>query len=78
MLFDLLDAPVAAGITLTESFAMQPPASVSGLYIAHPSAHYFHVGRIGQDQVEDYARRAGITRAEAERWLGPNLAYDPR
>ncbi|MDH5269104.1 MAG: methionine synthase [Candidatus Krumholzibacteria bacterium] len=74
-LFDLLDGERAAGVTLTESFAMWPAASVSGWYFAHPDAHYFGVGRIGKDQVEDYARRKGITLAEAERWLGPSLAY---
>jgi 5-methyltetrahydrofolate--homocysteine methyltransferase len=76
-LFALLDAPGAAGITLTESCAMWPAASVSGWYLAHPEAHYFGVGRIGRDQVADYARRKGWTTAEAERWLGSNLAYEP-
>jgi 5-methyltetrahydrofolate--homocysteine methyltransferase len=75
-LFDLLDAH-AAGIDLTESFAMTPVAAVSGLYLAHPEARYFNVGRIAKDQVEDYARRLGESVAEAERWLRPNLAYDP-
>ena len=56
---------------------MLPAASVSGLYLAHPAARYFNVGRIGKDQVEDYARRLGESVAEAERWLRPNLAYDP-
>ncbi|HXE80076.1 MAG TPA: methionine synthase [Vicinamibacterales bacterium] len=74
-LFDLLDAP-SVGITLTESFAMSPAASVSGLYLAHPAARYFIVGRIGADQVADYARRKGMTVEEVERWLAPNLAYD--
>jgi 5-methyltetrahydrofolate--homocysteine methyltransferase len=55
---------------------MTPAASVSGLYFAHPAARYFNVGRIGKDQVEDYARRCGIERREAESWLRPNLAYD--
>ena len=54
---------------------MSPAASVSGLYFSHPEAKYFSVGRIGRDQVEDYARRAGMTVEEAERWLGPNLGY---
>jgi 5-methyltetrahydrofolate--homocysteine methyltransferase len=71
-LFRLLDAP-AVGITLTESFAMMPPASVSGLYLSHPQAKYFNVGRIGRDQLEDYARRKGVDLALAERWLGPSL-----
>jgi 5-methyltetrahydrofolate--homocysteine methyltransferase len=75
-LFELLDA-ASAGIELTESFAMAPAASVSGLYFAHPEAGYFTVGRVGRDQVEDYARRKGISVAEAERWLTPNLAYEP-
>ncbi len=75
-LFALLDAE-RIGIGLTESFAMTPPPSVSGLYFGHPQARYFSVGRIGRDQVEDYARRKGIERAEAERWLRPNLAYEP-
>jgi 5-methyltetrahydrofolate--homocysteine methyltransferase len=74
-LFDLLDAPGAAGMALTESFAMTPPAAVSGLYFAHPDSHYFGVGRIEKDQVEDYARRKGWTVAEAERWLAPILSY---
>jgi 5-methyltetrahydrofolate--homocysteine methyltransferase len=75
-LFALLAAE-EIGITLTESCAMVPTASVSGLYFAHPDARYFMVGRVGRDQVEDYARRKGIPVAEAERWLAPNLGYDP-
>jgi 5-methyltetrahydrofolate--homocysteine methyltransferase len=74
-LFRLLDATAATGIELTESFAMTPPSSVSGLYFAHPEAHYFGVGRIERDQVEDYARRKGWDVATAERWLGPILNY---
>jgi 5-methyltetrahydrofolate--homocysteine methyltransferase len=74
-LFELLDAP-AVGIELTESCAMLPAASVSGLYFAHPSARYFTVGRIGRDQVESYAQRAGMGLREAERWLAPNLGYE--
>ena len=74
-LFELLDAPAKAGITLTESFAMLPTAAVSGLYFAHPKARYFSVGRIGKDQVESYAQRRGISVRDAEMWLGPNLAY---
>mgnify|MGYP006274363215 FL=1 len=76
-LFDLLDAPRTAGLTLTESCAMWPAAAVSGLYFAHPDAAYFGVGRIGRDQVEDYAARKGMPLAEAESWLAPNLAYTP-
>jgi 5-methyltetrahydrofolate--homocysteine methyltransferase len=75
-LFELLDAEARAGIELTESLAMLPAASVSGLYLWHPESHYFGIGRIGRDQLEDYARRAGISEAEAERRLGPNLADD--
>ncbi len=75
-LFDLLDAP-AIGITLTESLAMCPAASVSGIYIQHPQARYFAVGPITRDQVEDYAARMGQSVEEAERWLSPNLAYEP-
>ena len=75
-LFDLLDAG-SAGLELTESFAMTPAAAVSGLYFGHPDSKYFAVGRLGRDQVEDYAERKGIEVDEAERWLRPNLAYDP-
>jgi len=74
--FKLLDATAAAGIELTESYAMNPPAAVSGLYFAHPEAHYFGVGRIEKDQVEDYARRKGWDLRTAERWLAPILNYD--
>jgi 5-methyltetrahydrofolate--homocysteine methyltransferase len=72
-LFSLLDAESGAGISLTESFAMLPPASVSGYYFWRPEAHYFGVGRIGRDQLADYARRKGWSLEEAERWLAPNL-----
>ncbi|MFB9836177.1 methionine synthase [Actinoallomurus acaciae] len=75
-LFDLLEA-AKAGLNLTESYAMTPAAAVSGLIFAHPSARYFTVGRLGRDQVKDYARRRGLDLAEVERWLRPNLAYDP-
>ena len=75
-LFGLLDA-AQLGMSLTESCAMTPAASVSGLLFAHPSSRYFTVGRIGQDQARDYARRQGVSLTEAERWLRPNLAYDP-
>ena len=75
-LFELLDAG-AAGIALTESAAMLPAASVSGLYFAHPEARYFTVGRIGRDQVARYAERKGLDVPTVERWLAPNLAYDP-
>jgi 5-methyltetrahydrofolate--homocysteine methyltransferase len=75
-LFDLLDAR-EIGMDLTEHCAMTPTASVAGLYFHHPKARYFNVGRIGKDQVEDYARRVGESAKEAERWLRPNLSYDP-
>src|SRR5207253_2807558 len=75
-IFELLGAD-KIGMQLTESFAMTPAASVSGFYFGHPDAHYFAVGKIGRDQVEDYARRKGMTIAEAERWLAPNLDYEP-
>ena len=75
-LFALLGAE-RIGISLTESCAMMPAASVSGLYFAHPQAKYFNVGRIGRDQLEDYARRKRMDVAEAERWLASNLAYEP-
>jgi len=76
-LFQLLDAQTATGVSLTESFAMWPAASVSGFYFSHPEARYFAVGRLGKDQIEDYAWRKGIAVTEVERWLSPNLGYDP-
>ncbi|MCO8030075.1 methionine synthase [Brevundimonas diminuta] len=76
-LFRLLDAGANAGMSLTESFAMTPPASVSGLYFGHPGSHYFGVGKIDRDQVEDYAARKGWDVQTAERWLAPILNYDP-
>jgi 5-methyltetrahydrofolate--homocysteine methyltransferase len=75
-LFDWLDAERAAGMTLTESFAMLPAASVSGLYFAHPDSRYFAVDRITREQVEAYAARKGMPVSEVERWLAPNLGYD--
>ena len=77
ILFDLLQAEERTGLHLTESCAMWPAAAVSGFYLAHPEAAYFGVGRIGCDQVEDYAARKGIPLDEAEMWLAPNLAYTP-
>ena len=74
-LFELLDAE-RVGIALTESFAMTPAASVSGIYLAHPEVRYFSVGRVAQDQVADYAVRKGLALGEAERWLRPNLGYE--
>ena len=76
-LFQLLDAEKKVGVTLTESFAMWPGSSVSGLYLAHPDAAYFGVAKIERDQVEDYAARKGMDVGEAERWLAPILNYDP-
>jgi len=74
-LFSLLGAG-EAGMKLTESFAMLPAASVSGFYLSHPQAQYFAVGKIGEDQAEDYARRKGFALETTERWLAPVLAYD--
>ena len=76
-LFRLLDATANAGIELTEGFAMYPSAAVSGWYFAHPHSQYFVVGRLGKDQVEEYAKRKGWALAETERWLASNLDYDP-
>jgi 5-methyltetrahydrofolate--homocysteine methyltransferase len=76
ILFDLLDAETRTGIRLTESYAMTPAAAVSGWYFWHPEAKYFGVGKIGRDQVEDYARRKGMTVETVERWLAPNLGYE--
>jgi 5-methyltetrahydrofolate--homocysteine methyltransferase len=76
-LWDLLDVEKQTGITLTESMAMWPGASVSGWYFSHPQSQYFVVGRLGRDQVAAYAERKGWTVAEAERWLSPNLGYEP-
>jgi len=76
-IWSLLDAKKRAGISLTENFAMSPAASVSGYYFSHPEASYFSVGRINRDQVEDYSRRKGMSVKETERWLKPNLGYEP-
>jgi 5-methyltetrahydrofolate--homocysteine methyltransferase len=75
-LFRLLDAERNAGMRLTESFAMWPPASVSGFYLSHPESTYFAVGKVGRDQIEDYARRSGMPVSEVEKWLAPYLAYE--
>jgi len=75
-LFELLDAERRAKMRLTESFAMLPASAVSGFYLSHPESSYFAVGKVGRDQVEDYARRAGMSIAEAEKWLAPYLAYE--
>ena len=77
ILFDLLDASATAGLELTESFAMWPGAAVSGLYFSHPDSHYFGVGKIERDQVEDYAARKGMSVEETEKWLSPILNYTP-
>jgi 5-methyltetrahydrofolate--homocysteine methyltransferase len=77
LIFDLLQAEKQASISLTDSLAMYPAASVSGWYFAHPEARYFGLGKIGPDQVEDYARRKGLTVPVMERWLAPNLGYEP-
>jgi 5-methyltetrahydrofolate--homocysteine methyltransferase len=76
-LFGLLGGEEATGICLTETFAMSPPASVCGLYFAHPRARYFSLGRIDRDQVVDYQRRKGLERRAVERWLAPHLNYEP-
>jgi 5-methyltetrahydrofolate--homocysteine methyltransferase len=76
-LFEMLGAESRAAMRLTESFAMLPASSVAGFYLSHPQSSYFAVGKIGRDQVEDFARRCGLSLAEAERWLAPNLAYEP-
>jgi 5-methyltetrahydrofolate--homocysteine methyltransferase len=76
-LWQLLDAQKAAGIRLTESYAMHPTAAVSGWYFAHPDAHYFAVGKIARDQVEEYAQRQGVSVEVMEKWLSPNLGYEP-
>jgi len=77
LLWELLEVQERTGIWLTESKAMVPTAAVSGLYFSHPEARYFAVGRINRDQVQDYAARKGMDLAEIERWLAPNLAYEP-
>ncbi|MTI88774.1 MAG: methionine synthase [Balneolaceae bacterium] len=77
ILFDLLNVPEDAGITLTESYAMYPASSVSGIYFSHPNSRYFRVGNIGEDQVTDYAKRKSCTKEKVEKWLSPNLDYDP-
>jgi 5-methyltetrahydrofolate--homocysteine methyltransferase len=76
-LWKLLDADRNAGVRLTESYAMYPTAAVSGFYFSHPDVHYFAVGKVDKDQVEDYAARKGMPLAEVERWLSPNLGYEP-
>jgi 5-methyltetrahydrofolate--homocysteine methyltransferase len=77
LLFDLLGGEQKLAIQLTESLAMLPAASVCGFYFSHPEARYFSLGKIGRDQVQDYHRRKGMDIASVERWLSPNLGYDP-
>jgi 5-methyltetrahydrofolate--homocysteine methyltransferase len=76
-LWELLDVEAATGIVLTENYAMTPAASVSGIYLNHPRARYFALGKINADQVEAYAAREGLSAEEVERWVRPNLGYDP-
>ncbi|MGY8993433.1 MAG: vitamin B12 dependent-methionine synthase activation domain-containing protein, partial [Rhodospirillales bacterium] len=76
ILFELLNPTENAGIILTEGFAMMPASSVSGFYFSHPEARYFGIGRIGRDQVQDYAKRRSVSVEQAERWLSPNLIYN--
>ena len=75
-LWQLLDVEANTGITLTESYAMYPAASVSGWYFSHPDSRYFGIGRVARDQVEDYAKRKGMSLEEAEKWLAPVLGYE--
>ena len=77
ILWDLIDAEKNSGIKLTENYAMHPGSAVSGFYFAHPESRYFGVAEIGRDQVKDYASRKGMTQEEGEKWLAPNLPYDP-
>ena len=77
VLWELLDIEASIGLKLTDSYAMYPTAAVSGFYFSHPDAKYFAVGKVDRDQVESYAARKGITVQQAERWLMPNLGYDP-
>jgi 5-methyltetrahydrofolate--homocysteine methyltransferase len=77
LLFQLIEATKNAGVRLTESYAMWPAAAVSGLYFSHPDSQYFAVGKLARDQVEDYARRKGMDVAAVEKWLSPNLGYEP-
>lgn len=76
-MWELLDVEASIGLQLTESYAMYPTAAVSGFYFAHPDAKYFAVGKVDRDQIKSYAKRKAWSIAEAERWLAPNLGYDP-
>ena len=77
-LFKLLNVKNELNISLTESYAMSPSSSVSGFYFSHPESSYFGIGKINKDQVEDYAKRKGVSIQDAEKWLGPNLSYSPK
>jgi 5-methyltetrahydrofolate--homocysteine methyltransferase len=77
LLFDLLKVEASIGLKLTESYAMWPAAAVSGMYFAHPQSRYFGVGKLNKDQVEEYAKRKGLSLPDTERWLAPNLGYQP-
>ena len=76
-MWELLNPDRRIGLEITDNFAMYPQAAVSGWYFAHPEANYFGVGKIGRDQVKDYAKRKGWSLQEAEKWLAPNLGYEP-
>jgi 5-methyltetrahydrofolate--homocysteine methyltransferase len=78
ILWKLLDAEKFTGVTLTENFAMNPPSSVSGFYFNHPEAKYFNVGNVGLDQIQDYAKRKDMPVNVIEKWLSPNLGYEPK
>ncbi len=77
LLWELLDVEKNTGMTLTDAYAMLPTAAVSGFYFSHPQSQYFGVAKISEDQVESYAKRKGMEMKEAERWLAPNLGYEP-
>ena len=76
-LWSMLDVEASIGLRLTDSYAMYPTAAVSGFYFSHPESKYFSVGKVARDQVESYAERKGMTLSDAERWLAPNIGYDP-
>ena len=78
ILWDLLSANKNTTVSLTENFAMNPPSSVSGFYFNHPEARYFNVGNVGLDQIEDYAKRKDASLSYIEKWLSPNLGYEPK
>lgn len=78
ILWDLMRANECTTVRLTENFAMNPASSVSGFYFNHPEARYFNVGNVGKDQIENYAKRKGVTLEYVEKWLSPNLGYEPK